>query len=308
MPSPRLPPLGTLRAFEAAARKGSFKEAAEELAVPPAAVSQQIRTLEADLGLELFARGARSVTLTERGAVLFQGVSKSFSLLRDSLEEVRPKQSGLLRISCEPPVATKWLAPRLHKFTTLYPMISVCIDSTFALSDSDRQNQAWDVAILFGAPPSTEFYFQEICTEAVVPMASPRLVERLELKEPEDLARAPLLHDASMLTLGAVPTWQDWFSAAGMPTADANRGTRFARYADQALDAAISEAGVVLGRRFLAAWDVAQERLKVPFGPMLQTNLSYYLVCPRGTEDHDPMRPFMEWALKEFAEAPPLKL
>ncbi|MEO1773404.1 MAG: transcriptional regulator GcvA [Pseudomonadota bacterium] len=300
----RLPPLAALRAFEAAARLSSFKAAAEELSVTPAAVSQQVRALEADLELTLFQRGARSVALTAEGERLHRGVSEAFRQLYDAVDEVRPTTAHTLRISCSPSVATKWLVPRLHDFTARFPEARIRVTTTFDLEPFG--NAGPDVAIRFGTEPSSDLYVEKLCSEALIPLASPALVQRLGLQRPEDLRRAPLIHDDSlMMRFSGAPGWREWFRAVGLDPREAERGTHYTEFADQAIDAAAAGAGVVLARRFLALADIEAGRLVSPFGPILPLELDYFVVCAPGTERQPLIAAFLEWAGSEGAAADP---
>ena len=121
------PPLVALRAFDAAARLGSFREAAEELGVTPGAVSRHIKALEMRLGMRLFDRFNRSVVLTADGRRLAQGVADAFERLESALEAVRPGRSRQLRISALPSLAGKWLSPRLHRFSEENPDLDLIV-------------------------------------------------------------------------------------------------------------------------------------------------------------------------------------
>ncbi len=300
MPLRRLPPLAALRAFEAAARLSSFKEAADELAVTPAAISQQVRALEADLQVGLFTRGSRSVTLTEAGRQLQQGVTDGFRRLRDAVDQVCPVSKGVLKVGCSPPVATKWLVPRLHRFTERHADVTVRVESSFELSGFGPGEP--DVAIRLTGDPGSRLYAERLFNESVRPLASPELVERLDLREPADIRRAPLIHDDSLADFAGTPSWPDWFCKVGLSALEAERGAHFARYADQAIDAAANGTGVVLARRFLAAHDVAAGRLTSPFGPSLPVRLSYYTVCRCGDEEKPLVSAFLSWAREEAAD------
>ncbi len=298
MPLRRLPPLNALRAFEAAARHASFKLAADELAVTPAAVSQQVRALEDDLGVSLFDRGARSVALTKDGRRLQAGLTDAFMKMRVVVEAVRAPESDALSITCSGPVATKCLAPRLSRFHDIHPDISIQIDASFDLEDLGVPGP--HIALRFGNPPDRKLHSVQLTTEVLMPMVSPELAERLDLNVSQDILRAPLIHDESLMKwFQSAPTWSDWFSRAGLDPAQANRGTRFSSYGDQAIDAAVGGAGVLLGRVGLAANDLMSGRLICPFGPVLELDLAYYAVCEAGTEKEPAIAAFLNWIKQE---------
>lgn len=300
MPLRRLPPLNALRAFEAAARHASFKSAADELAVTPAAVSQQIRALEDDLRVPLFNRGARSVALTRDGRRLQSGLTEAFMKMRVAVEAVRAPESEVLSITCSGPLATKCLAPRLSRFHDVHPDISVQIDASFDLEPLTATGP--HIALRFGNPPDRNLHAVWLATEMLVPMVSPELAERLALNTPEDIQRAPLIHDESLTTwFQNIPSWADWFASVGLDPAGANRGTRFSSYGDQAIDAAVGGSGVLLGQVGLAANDLQAGRLICPFGPSIELDLNYYAVCEAGAEGTPAIAGFLDW-IKQEAE------
>lgn len=298
MPLRRLPALGSLRAFEAAARHLSFKEAAAELAVTPAAVSQQIRALEEDLEIKLFNRTARAVSLTDAGRRLQPTLTESFLKIRNAVDEVRPGKELPLRVESSSPILTKWLLPRIHRFSQRYPEIDVSIASVSPLSDLATESS--DIYIRFTQRPSADYYSHKLCDEYCLPLASPELIARLGIQQPKDLLRAPLLHDMSHELFKTDCHWPAWFARVGLSSSDADRGTRFDRYgADHAIDAAVSGAGVVLGRRFLARRDMLDGRLVSPFGPILEFGVSYYVMCKLGLERRPDIAAFINWITTE---------
>ncbi|MFY0610601.1 MAG: LysR family transcriptional regulator [Hyphomicrobiaceae bacterium] len=300
MPLRRLPALNALRAFEAAARHSSFKVAADELSVTPAAISQQIRSLEAELEVALFRREPRSVVVTAEGRRLQTGLAEAFTKMHAAVEDVRTPDHETLIITCSAPLLNKWLVPILSRFADKYPDITIQIDAKFEMANMEAS--APNVAIRFGNPPDPGLYSEEIFDETLVPLASPELIERLKLETPEDIRRAPLIHDDSLIERFAdAPTWSDWFEQVGINPSQANRGVHFGSYGDQAVDAAIGGVGVLLGRSLLACNDLQAGRLVSPFGPNIRLNLRYYLVCAASTEGTPAVAAFLEWARQEAA-------
>ena len=298
MPFRRLPALTALRAFEAAARHCSFKVAAAELAVTPGAVSQQIRALEEDLGVKLFTRAVRAVALTEEGRRLQPVLTEAFMQIRDALDALRPKPLTPLRVEASGPVITKWLLPRLHRFVERYPELGVTVGSSEDLRPCERD----EVFIRFNETPGNGVFAVTLCTEFVLPLASPELVARLDLRQTGDIMRAPLLHDTSNEFFPNDPDWKRWFKLAGLDPAGAQRGTRFdPRAADHAIDAAVNGAGVVLGRRFLARKDMLEGRLVSPFGPMIPMHARYFVVCQEGQQSRPDIAAFINWMREETA-------
>lgn len=301
MPLRRLPALNALRAFEAAARLLSFKEAAKELAVTPGAVSQQIRALETDLDIKLFTRAVRAVTLTEAGRRLQPALTAAFLQISAAVNEIRPRAQSSLHVNTSGPIIGKWLLPRLHRFSERYPDLSVNLQSMPGFSAFGGADGP-DVTIRFTRSIGDGLFAQKLGEEHVIPLASPDLIERLHLREPADLVRAPLIHDTSLELFGPIADWPTWFEIAGLNASGAKRGMRFDRHtADHAIDAAVNGAGVVLGRRFLAREDMLAGRLVSPFGPVLRLHVSYFVVCREGDEKRPEVAAFINWMREEAA-------
>lgn len=306
MPLRRMPALGSLRAFEAAARRLSFKDAACELSVTPGAVSQQIKSLEEDLGIPLFVRATRSVALTEAGRALQPELTAGFLQIRQAVDKVRPGQSKNLRINSSNPIISKWVLPRLHRFTALVPDLQVNIETESGLNE--MRDDGPDVVIRFTKTLSNDLYFREIHEELLLPVASPDLINRLKIEKPSDLVRAPLLHDTSFVAFGDDNSWDKWFSLTGLPKAGHRRGVSFERHAaDQAIDAAIGGAGFALGRSLLVHDALKDGRLICPFGPILSVGIKYYVCCRHGSEREPNIARFMDWAQEEAALLSTLK-
>ncbi|MEM1272649.1 MAG: transcriptional regulator GcvA [Pseudomonadota bacterium] len=298
--SERLPPLTSLRAFEAAARHMSFAQAADELSVTPAALSYQIKSLETHLGAKLFRRLNRAVALTEIGERLANGVAPAFAMLqtswRDACDYV---DSPHLVVTAGPAFTAKWLAPRIYAFAEAHPEIDLRLTASLRLIDFERDGV--DVAIRFGPEPDDPgLFFQQVAREWVTPMMHPALAARV--KTPTDLRNVPILHQEDLARVEPNVTWRRWFEAAGLGPAP-EAGARFSQ-ADHAIDAAASGAGVVLGRISLAHNDLKSERLIAPFDLALTLNSSTRLVCPAGTEDKPAIRAFRAWVMAETAIDP----
>jgi LysR family glycine cleavage system transcriptional activator len=294
-----LPPLNSLRAFEATARHLSFSKAAQELHVTPAALSHQIRGLEEQLALKLFHRRARSIELTEAARTIYPGIRTGFEAIREAVERLdRGKQDRVLVVSSTPGLTAKWLVPRLYKFLALHPEIETRITASVAYANFATDDI--DVGIRLSSGVHPDLYVEKLSDEWLLPLCSPRL---LEGEHP--LHRA---HDLKHFTLiqvdlpGVVPTWTDWMEMAGLDGIDSTRGLRL-NVADHALDAASEGVGVVLAYKIVAARDIALKRLVVPFGPEIQLpGRAYYFVCAKGQEKRAPIKAFRDWMFSEMQE------
>ncbi len=292
-----LPPLTALRAFEAAARLLSFTKAARELHVTPAAVSHQIRGLEEYLGVTLFHRTTRRLVLTEQGALAAEHVSEGFGRIVRGVELLRTStDGGSLTIGTTPSFATRWLVPRLGRFTRRFPEIQLRLRAGTAPVDFDSDEV--DVAIRFGTGGSDGLQSVPLFGECLAPLASPTLARQHPLRRAADLARVPLLHDDSMRRAGRRTGWSDWFRAAGVSNVDSGTGAHFDD-GHLVLQAAALGRGVALGRLAYAMDDLAAHRLRVPFGPLLRMDLRYHLLVPQTRVAEAAIAAFRGWLATE---------
>ncbi len=295
--SERLPPLTALRAFDAAARHMSFQKAAEELNVTPAALSFQIKSLEDHLGTPVFRRLNRAVELTEAGRSLAPGTRDGFAALTAAWRNVRrAADHSSVTITAGPAFTAKWLAPRMFAFAALHPEIEMRFAATLRLLDFDRDDV--DVAIRFGLGKDDGLFSKPIIREWVTPMAAPEVAK--SLTTPEDLRDATLLHQEDIAFLKPSIQWPAWFQAAGLGEPPKG-GPRFSQ-ADHALDSALAGGGVVMGRVSLAARDLMEGRLVMPFDLTLTTEAHYRLICPLGAEERPHIRAFLDWIEREVSE------
>lgn len=292
----RLPPLGPLRAFEAAARHLSFTRAAEELSVTQAAVSHQIKTLEEHFGVPLFRRLNRALLLTDEGQTLFPVVRSALDQLAEATQRLKGQQhGGTLTVSTLPSFAVKWFVPRMSRFQDRHPEIDLRISANERLNDFARDGI--DVAIRFGPGTWSGVHAELLSGERVAPYCSPGLLPYL--KSPRDLAHVTLLHE-EMTPLPEFPTWSTWLRAAGLDgVVDGGRGTLFS-HTHIMLQAAIDGRGVAMGQSLLAADDVSAGRLVQPFDLSLPAGYSYYVVCPPMAVDRPKTRAFRDWIMGEM--------
>jgi LysR family transcriptional regulator, glycine cleavage system transcriptional activator len=289
-----LPPLSSLRSFEAVARQLSFSKAAEELRVTPGAVSQQVRSLEELLGTRLFDRTRRSVVLTDAAARMLPDIQAGLEMLAKAMaSEASPSRDRTLTISVAPSFASKWLVPRLPMFHEQHPDIDLRISATVGLADFNRDKV--DLAIRLGHGRYPGLNAEPLFTEALTPVCSPELVKRKgPLKKPDDLRKHRLIHDTSIPGGGEHHAWEEWLRLAGAKTVSAQRGIRFS-LAELAMQAAIDGGGVVLGRVVLAEGDVAAGRLVRSFKIALPLKVSYFLVRLSAGPPRHEMECFREW-------------
>ena len=298
-----LPPLNSLRAFEAAARHLSFTKAAQELHVTPAAVSQQIRQLEEFYGIPLFRRTTRTLILTEAAQMALPDVKEGFERLSEANRRLRSDRHGnLLTVSSSPSMGERWLLPRLERFRAQYPDIDIRIDTTDRLADF--ANDRVDIAIRYGRGNYDGLEADILMQDVAYPVCSPALLEGDKpLKEPKDLRHHTLLHPEWRQERDAQPSWQMWLRAAGVTGIDVTRGLRFS--SDTMLaHAAADGLGVALALSSMVQRELRDGKLIRPFGDggsQIETVFRPYLVYPKRNLSLPRVAAFRDWAMKEAA-------
>lgn len=273
----------------------SFAKAADELAVTPAALSFQIKSLEEHLGAPLFRRLNRAVELTEAGKTLAPGVAEGFQTLANAWRGTQRLQDDQsLTVTAGPAFTAKWLAPRLYEFAQAHPEIELRFSASLRIMDFGRD--AIDVAIRFGKDGGDGLYCLPLAEEWVAPVMTPTLAERFP--DPQSLIEAPLIFDDSIRFLDPPCGWAEWFAAVGIDF-DPTHGPRFSQ-ADHAVDAALAGVGVVLGRRALVVKDIDEGRLVTPYGVALSTGAKFRFLCPDGSETRPHVKAFRDWMLSEI--------
>lgn len=300
----RLPSLNALRAFEAASRHLNFRVAAEELGVTQGAVAQQIRGLEAELGMKLFERHPRTLSLTENGRRYAGSVRRAFELLTEATQALRPEPLRLT-ISVTPTFAAKWLIPRLPAFLATHPDIDLRILATDRLSHF--QADAVDLAVRYGRPPfggglSAELLFDEV----QVAVASPQLIAATgHPAATGTLHGHALLHDAHN-------AWPQFLERAMPNTSSSSPSSRAStplllaaakniRFNQTALaiDAAVAGQGLALAHTDFIASDVDAGRLVRLFDTALRTGAGFYIVSPRRQRHAGQVANVRDWLLQQ---------
>lgn len=287
----RLPPLKSLRAFEAAARHLSFTRAADELFVTQAAVSHQIKSLEDFLGVQLFIRRNRQLLLTDEGQNYWPKIRDIFEILSNATEEIKAQRaSGALTVSVVPTFATVWLVPRLSKFQQLYPDIEVRLKASDEKVDFVREDV--DIAIYYDTGDYPGMHSETLLSERLTPLCAPSLLEDSKpLKRPQDLKQHTLLHD------GTTEDWRRWLRFAGVRGINLNQGPVFSHTA-MVQQAAIYGQGIAMGHIVLSRADVQAGRLVQPFELMMESDYSYDIVCPLESAQRPKIKAFTDWLLE----------
>ncbi|MDA0998687.1 MAG: transcriptional regulator GcvA [Proteobacteria bacterium] len=293
--SRRLPPLNGLRAFEAAARHLSFTRAAEELHVTQAAISHQIKSLEAQLGLMLFQRRNRRLILTEPGQTLLPAFTGAFDALETAIQSVqRRDRAGILTVATMDSIAAVWLLPRLVDFRTKHPEIDIRLATSDTNVDYDRLGI--DIGIRYGRGGWEGLRVERMMQEDVFPVCAPALLESgPPLRVPDDLRRHTLIHE------DLIEDWPMWLAAAGVTGINPDRGFGFV-HGNHVLQAALAGVGIALGRGVLVADALEQGTLIKPFDLALPASYAYYVVSTAAAADRPKVRAFREWAMTQAAE------
>jgi len=285
-----LPPLASLRAFEAAARHLNFTRAADELHLTHGAISHQMKALEAQLGVTLFRRERRRVLLTDAGQRFAARVRAILGELAESVDAIVGKPDPrMLTVSLLPSFALRWLIPRLASFARRYPEVDLHVSASHAMAEFGADGV--DIAVRFGRGGWPGVVAEKLFDEEVFPVASPKLVSKRWPLKPRELDRFPLLRSER-------EPWTPWFRAAGLALEEPKRGPIFS---DEILMLQAAEAGlgIALARGAIAAPEIAAGRLVRLFPDRVPPRSAYYLVYPRANAALATVTAFREWIIGE---------
>jgi LysR family glycine cleavage system transcriptional activator len=288
----KLPPLNAVRAFESAARHGSFTKAAKELFVTHGAISKQVAVLESWLGTPLFNRLQSQVTLTEAGRTMMAAVTPALDRISvTSMQLLEKAASASLRISAPPTFTMRWLIPRISGFQRKRPGVDVKLTTSVAPVNFDEGG--YDIAIRGAHGPCPGALSTPFMTETIVPICHPELADDGRLQQPSDLARHTLIsYDTEPVS------WSDWLSLAGQAQLRGGDSLQFEQMFF-ALQAASEGLGVVLVPLFLVADDIIADKLCAPFGTRFARQRQYFASSVPGPTHNPALEYFREWLLKE---------
>lgn len=307
MPTP-LPPLNALKTFESAARHLSFRKAADELHVTPAAVGHQVNALEAYLGVQLFERTRKGLVLTQAGRLWLPKLSEGFRTMRESIELLtRFKDKETLTVGCPPSFSNRWLMPRLHRFLMQHADLDIHVVSWMlgfghswtaqeVEADAVRQRlDEVDVVIVLGDGKYGPLNVDALLPLTLTPLLSPALAARVSPERPESVLSLPLLHDDRGIVHGGRSYWRKWAEFAGIGVPDESQGHHFS-HAMTALAAAADGMGVVVSSPALALPELRSGRLVAPFGVLEDGGSSYHAVV---AEPRRSSQLFVDWLRTE---------
>lgn len=293
----RLPPLQTLRAFEAAARLRSFTAAARELNITQSAVSQQVQLLEEALGRKLFDRLTRRLVLTHAGELFTPTVRQALDMIAEVTSHVRADAPASdLSLAVIPSLSTRWLVARLPRFRERHPGIDLALFP--AIEPAEMQECGADLGILYGTGRWRGFRSEELLRETIFPVCSPSF-RRTGFREIDDIFGCTLLRDADVKH----EYWPSWLAAAGARKRVVTQGPRFDNLSDM-IAAALDGQGIALVRGLLVADDLRTSRLVRPFKTEIPSRYAYHLVWSKAPRNRIAALAFREWITEEMAAHP----
>ncbi len=294
----RLPPLNSVRAFEAAARHLSFTKAAEELNVTPGAISQQIKTLESYLDLKLFKRQNRIILLTEEAQICLPLLTEGLDKLAEGMRAIEQlKIDRPLTITIAEAFASRWLMPRLRSFQARHPEIDVRIDARKELVDLVRDDI--DVGIRFGSGNYPELEVEFLLPQEVYPVCSPQLLKQgPPIHTPADLQHHTLIHGDYYYLDATQPDWAMWFKTVGVEDFDNAHAVHFSQ-AEMVVQAAIEGQGIALIGSVIAEAELSAGRLVRPLEHTIPLAFAYYFVCAKSKAKLPRVQAFRQWLLHE---------
>ena len=299
MPSPRTPPLNTLRAFETAARHGSFVRAATELHLTAAAISHRIKELESALGIALFKRKARGVELTAAGQRYRDSIASAFQIIEQATSTIdQITVDGPLTVSVPESFAQFWLAPRLSRLTQQFAGLELTVTGESQLVDL-RDGQA-DIGLRFGTGSYPGLAVEYVIGDAVTVLAPAGFYStQADASAKTLLAENTLLEDYRTTPNEPWMGWPPWLREAGLHSQTKRRKLRFSN-SGLALLACREEAGICIGRMSLA-YDLLRQRQLRPLFPWRSTEFSYHFVTRPADQQNPRVMAFRSWLYEEMA-------
>jgi LysR family glycine cleavage system transcriptional activator len=294
----RLRHIALLRCFDAAARHQSYSLAAQELSITQAAVSQQIRNLEEHLQVKLFSRQGRSMRLTKQGNTLSESVGKAFSELSLGFDRIQIEpESGVLTVTASPSFCSRWLVPRLWKFSVLHPNVQVR-----ALASTQYEDVRYsdiDVAVRQGEMQVDHVHQETLFIDPVFPICSPRVFKEEQLTSPEKINQCWLVEAIGVGRSGF--SWKDWFELAGVPVDPQCYNWMEVTTWEMGINAVLSGHGIFLTSGCMAQDLIKSGALVKPFDIQIEPGLRFSLLYDEESPRIARIRAFSEWLKGELA-------
>lgn len=292
----RLPPLNSLRVFEATSRLLSAKQAATELHVTPAAVSHQIKLLETHLGFALFKRLNRQLILTEAGQRYAVVLHEVFKKLGEETQKLTKSLRSQLTISVEPAFAIYWLLPKLDQFKKQYPKIELRISASYEKVDLLKSD--FDIGIRWGKGQYPGLHSVLLFRNELYPVCNPALLKKIPVRRPNDLKQHILLHETTAMAQPDYPDWRDWLKKARATAVNPETGLYF-ETGYLLIQAAIDGQGVALERNALVTPAIKAGKLVKVFDLSIRETVNgYYLVFPENRLTDSKIQAFLSWIKK----------
>ncbi len=287
------PPLNAIKTFECAARHLSFSLAADELHVTASAVSHQIKSLEAYLGVRLFRRQTRQIRLTPEGEAYLPAIRMGLEQINEATRRLMSRQDAVIRINVAPAIAGGWLIPRLYDFYSTHAGVEIEITTSMRLVDFSRSDV--DLAVRYGKGKWPGLISHLLLQEELVLVCSPKLLEGDRgPKSATDLKHLPLLHVRPKIT-----DWQEWFCAAGIEPFDLEKAIGF-QSSPLMLDAVEAGLGYGIVSRHLIQQELASGRVVIPLEIHATGSNGYYLVYPESRNNDPKVALFRDWVLAQI--------
>lgn len=285
-------PIKAISVFHMAAKLGSITRAAEELGVTPSAVSQQIQSLETQLGTSLTAKVGRNIVLTEAGTRYFSSITEEMERITEATQNVRGRHTAtMLTVRATPTLSNSWILPRLGGFLAAYPDFDVRLDATTEPTDFSRE--AVDVKIRHGEGRWPGMFVEGLADERFIPVAAPSLVAPRS-------AEIAVLHDHRLIhSVKAQVRWSQWFARLGLEAQSKQRRLLFDR-SHMAIDAAVRGLGIALESTLMMERELADGRLVCPLVEVPEVRLvTQWIVCPSDHLRQRKVRVFIDWLRDE---------
>lgn len=293
----RLRHIALLRCFESAARHQSYSKAAVELSITQAAVSQQIRNLEQHLAVTLFTRVGRNMLLTKQGKTLFDYVGQAFVLLSEGFDRIKYEpEDGVLTVTAPPSFSSIWLVPRLWKFSSQHPNITVRAIASQQIED--LRHTDIDIAIRQTEKVVADVYSELLISDAVYPYCSPELVKDVNLDSPEKLKDCWLVEAIDP----GLHSWKNWFVAANVDVQEDLLSWIEVTTWEMGINAVVSGHGVCLASESMASQLVERGVLVCPFKIPTQHHLKFHLLYDESSPKKSRINIFRDWLRSEVAD------
>ncbi len=294
----KLPPLKALKGFEAAARLLSLRQAAEELHLTHAAISHQIRSLEDDLGTELFTRNGRNIVLTPQGEQFYPVIREAIEMLINGAEAVRRTSNpSTLSVQTYVTVAIRWLSRRLPRFRTLHPDLDLNITSKVVNRDFDEANA--DVGLIYNAAPLEEhLHWIPLMPSRLFAVCSPELIAQHQGQmQPGDILNYPMINISTEFW-----QWRDWFEPQGLGNAQVPEESIVVDTTATALEMAIDGEGIALVNGPFADNDLAAGRLICPIDHEVTIPGEWGIICRKDMLEDSRVKAFISWLLDDVEQ------